>query len=153
MAKDILDEFRAASVGLDNLFSNFFSIQHQDNFPLHNIYRIGTNKFKLEFALAGYSKSDISISVKENLLTIQSASYPSNLFRGTERDEQFNKLDKEGNIILTIYHGITEKPFEKCFQLGDHIIVNNAEFKEGILTIDLEQQVPEEKKTKTITIK
>lgn len=151
MTTDALTAFRALSIGMDNLFSNIASTQNTTGFPPYNLYKIGENKFLIELALAGYQKEAIKITLKNGLLLIANTKEPSNLYK-----INYSLLaDRNENeeIVTVLHNGISSRWFKRSFQLAEGIIVKNAEFNEGILTIELEQPVPEEKKIKTISIK
>lgn len=158
MDNNTLNTFRALSIGMDSLFSNIAATQNTTGFPPYNLYRIGENKFLIELAIAGYLKEDIRITLKEGLLLIAAIQEPSNLFKGyvdpeDDRVLKYPEKTKDGETIYDLHSSISSKWFKRSFQLGEHIVVKSAEFKEGILTIQLEQIVPEEKKIKTISIK
>ena len=155
MTNDALNTFKALTIGMDNLFKNIAVTQHTTGFPPYNLYRIGENKFLIELALAGYLKEDINITLNDGLLLIAAIQEPSNLFKGyvVETDLYGYPKTKDGEPIYDLHNGISSKWFKRSFQLGENIVVKTAEFKEGILTIELEQLVPEEKKIKTISIK
>ena len=87
-------------------------------------------------ALAGFDKKDIEIEVAEGVLTVKSLK------------------DKEGATDdYTLYKGISQRNFTRKFTLADDIIVKGAELKNGMLTINLERIVPEEKKSQLIEVK
>lgn len=150
------------SIGLDKLFSEIEVAANINStgFPPYNIYRVGKDNFIIEIAIAGYLKEDISITQKECVLLISSIKEPSNLatFNWQEVTEPGSSLsykvrvDNNGNPVSELHKGITGKRFNRKFQLAEHVKVNEAIFNEGILTIYLEQVVPEEKKIKTIKI-
>ena len=134
----IWNDLRPFSVGFDNLF-NHFNL-HLDNtrtvnYPPYNINKIDDFNWNIEIALAGFGKKDIDVSTAENQLTIKSV-------------ESDDKDDKD-----TIHRGISKRQFTRSFTLADDVVVNGAELKDGMLVIDLEKIVPEEKKPKTIKIK
>ena len=89
--------------------------------------------------LAGFDKKDINIETKDNMLIIKS------------KTKTIDEKDAEemGGVI---YNGLAKKHFVRSFILGDHIKVNDTSFQNGLLTIDLERQVPEEKKPELIEI-
>ena len=129
----IWNDLRPFSVGFDNIFDHFnlhLENTRSVNYPPYNI-----NNWNIEIALAGFGKKDIDVSTAENQLTIKSI----------ESDE---KDDKD-----TIHRGISKRQFTRSFTLADDVVVNGAELKDGMLTIELEKIVPEEKKPKTIKIK
>lgn len=103
------------------------------SFPFYNIKREG-NKYQLEFAVAGYTISDIEIELDKNTLTVSS--------KGIQEDD-----DK-----LYSFRGFTKKAFKRQFTIDDSIKVENAELLNGILRIYLDKFVPEESKPKKINI-
>ena len=134
----IWNDLRPFSVGFDNIFDHFNL--HLDNtrtvnYPPYNINKIDDFNWNIEIALAGFGKKDIDISTAENQLTIKSV-------------ESDDKDEKD-----TIHRGISKRQFTRSFTLADDVVVNGAELKDGMLVIDLEKIVPEEKKPKTIKIK
>ena len=134
----IWNDLRPFSVGFDNIFDHFnlhLENTRSVNYPTYNINKIDDFNWNIEIALAGFGKKDIDVSTAENQLTIKSI----------ESDE---KDDKD-----TIHRGISKRQFTRSFTLADDVVVNGAELKDGMLTIELEKIVPEEKKPKTIKIK
>ena len=92
----------------------------------------------IEMALAGFNKKDIEVEYADNQLTIKS------IFEKDETDEEDN--------TTTVHRGISKRQFKKAFTLADEVVVNGAELKDGMLIVDLEKIVPEEKKPRTIKI-
>ena len=134
----IWNDLRPFSVGFDNIFDHFnlhLENTRSVNYPPYNINKIDDFNWNIEIALAGFGKKDIDVSTAENQLTIKSI----------ESDE---KDDKD-----TIHRGISKRQFTRSFTLADDVVVNGAELKDGMLTIELEKIVPEEKTPKTIKIK
>ena len=135
----IWNDLRPFSVGFDNIF-NHFNL-HLDNirtvnYPPYNINKLDDLNWNIEMALAGFGKKDIDISTANSQLTIKSV-------------VDKNKDETAG----TIHKGISKRQFTRTFTLADDVVVNGAELKDGMLVIDLEKIVPEEKKPKTIKIK
>ena len=85
-------------------------------------------------ALAGFSKEDISVELKENILSIRSD-------KKEEPDDEY-----------TVHRGISYRKFDRKFTLADDIVVNDAKLENGLLIVDLEQIVPEEKKPRLIEV-
>ena len=97
----------------NNFFDNFKTVS---TYPPYNI-RGNEDKGVIEMALAGFTKDDLNVEVKDNLLTI------------TGKKEKKARDD--------IWHkGISERNFAKRFQLHEHVIVDGADLKDGILTVD-----------------
>lgn len=89
-----------------------------DSYPPYNIEQIGESGFRITIALAGFSKQDIEISIEDNQLTI----------RGKQEDVPDRKY---------IYRGLATRQFIKTFILADGVEVQNAEFDNGLLHINL----------------
>jgi molecular chaperone IbpA len=129
------------SVGFDRFNDLFESLLNQtddrfDSYPPYNIEKRGENAYQITLAVAGFSESDLDITVKEDTLTI------SGKITQTEKDQAANYL----------HRGIASRAFERTFRLADHIRVEDASLKDGLLSIALVREVPEEKKPRMIPI-
>ena len=138
----IWNDLRPFSVGFDNLF-NHFNL-HLDNtrtvnYPPYNIVEVDNFNWKIEMALAGFGKKDINIEYANNLLTVESV-----------KDEDTKEVEENDGVL---FKGISKRQFKKSFTVADDVVINGAELKDGMLVIDLEKIVPEEKKPRTIKIK
>ena len=126
------------AVGFDRVFDNLQ--RYVDNnvtstgFPPYNIRKKGDYNYVIEMALAGFGKKDIEVEVSESNLSIRSVK------ENIEDDD-------------TIYRGISYRQFERKFTVADDVVVNSAALENGMLTIELERIVPEEKKPRIITVK
>ena len=141
----IFNTLRPFSIGFDDMFDQFESmlgngaLSMQSNYPPYNIRRTGKDKYSIEVALAGFNKKDVEVEFEDNLLTV--------------RTKQINKSD-DNNVDGEIIHkGISQRQFARSFTIADDVKVNDAELKDGLLTISCERIVPEHKKKKFIQIK
>ncbi len=107
-----------------------------DNYPPYNIYKLGDDNYKITMAVAGFTMDDLNIVLHEGELTVTGT--------GKERT-----ADEDVQIL---HHGIAARSFRKSFRLADYIQVTKAVMKDGLLTIELVREVPEEKKPRTIQI-
>ena len=128
-----------STVGFDRLFSLMDDIAGRNGngdvgYPPYNIESIGENAYRITMAVAGFSRDDISIEVKENLLTV------------------LGKKSEDSADAKILHRGIAERAFERRFQLADHVEVSGADLKDGLLHIDLVREVPEAMKPRTIAI-
>jgi molecular chaperone IbpA len=128
------------SIGFDRMFDSLMGNHPNQtspsSYPPYNIVKHDDDKFTIEIAVAGFSKDEIEIEFRENVLKIESKSRP-------EGDDEKEYLHK----------GISNKRFKKAFTLSDDVVVNGADMKDGILKIDMERIIPEEKKPRSIKIK
>ena len=139
----VWNSLRPFSVGFDSIFEEFdrmleSSDRYSSNYPPYNINKLSENDYKIEVALAGYSKDDIELELKENTLTV----------RNKNKEKVING---ENNGL--IHKGISTRQFERSFTLSEDIKVKNADLRNGLLNIELERIIPEEKKSRLIEIK
>ena len=138
----VWNSLRPFSVGFDSIFEEFDRMlesteRYSSNYPPYNIHKLNENDYKIEIALAGYSKDDIELELRENTLTV----------RNKKKEKVVNE---EGNGV--IHKGISTRHFERSFTISEDIKVKNAELKNGLLNIDLKRIIPEEKKSRLIEI-
>ena len=130
--------FSSLFVGFDRLFENMAQLsagsKSLPSYPPFNVVKDGDH-YIVEVALAGIDKKDLDVEVQENTLSI---SYDS-----SNKEESDNKL----------YRGIAQRSFRRQFSLSEDVEVTGAIFKNGLLQIDLERIIPEEKRPKQIKIK
>ena len=106
----------------------------QTNYPPYDLLKLDDYTYKLSVAVAGFSKDDIEVSVDNGTLII--------------KGEITDVLDAE-----VVHKGIAGRKFTRTFALGEFMEVTGAEMKDGMLHIDIDRIVPEEKKPKQIAIK
>ena len=128
-----------STVGFDRMFSlldNMAQPEGAPTYPPYNIERTGENAYRITMAVAGFAEEDISIEVKENALSV----------RG-------QKAEPEADAQREFLHqGIAARAFDRRFQLADHVEVKGASLENGLLHIDLEREIPEAMKARTIAI-
>ncbi len=105
-----------------------------DGYPPYNIERLGDNEYRITMAVAGFGKDEFNIEVKEQALVVSGEKKPD---------------DKER---VFLHRGIAARSFERRFQLADYVEVKGAEFKDGLLHIDLVRNLPERMKPRTIPV-
>ena len=130
------DRALGITVGFDSIFERLFGdterSERASGFPPYNIRKDAEEKYTIEMAVAGFSQEDLEVELKEGVLTIRSKS---------------EKEEKE-----YIHRGIARRAFSRSFTLSDDIVIKGADLVNGMLTIDLERIVPEEKKARLIEI-
>ena len=135
---DNFNQLTPYAVGFDRVFdrlNDYASHQTQStSFPPYNIRKDGDFNFEIEMALAGFGKKDIEVEVSDGTLSVRSVK------ENTEDDD-------------TVYRGISYRKFDRKFTIADDVVVNGAKLENGMLLIDLERVVPEEKKPRLIAVK
>jgi molecular chaperone IbpA len=126
------------AIGFDTLFEQlnrtFANSKSDSNYPPHNVVKIDDAHYVIELAVAGFAEDEINVELKDNILTVQG-----------------DQTRAEAGIEY-LYKGIGSRNFARTFPLAEHIEVRGATVKNGILSIALEQIVPEEDKPKKIAI-
>ena len=132
-----LQKMMGFSVGFDSIFDRFFDMDttRDSGYPPYNIRKINEAQYVIEIALAGFSKDDIEVEVTEGTLTVRSKKEEE-----TNGDESF------------VHKGIAKRSFLRSWTLSDDIIVKGADLKDGMLIINLEKVIPDEKKPRLIQI-
>ena len=134
-----LAQLNRALVGFDRMFDTFesrFANQLTNNYPPHNIVRQDQYNYYIEMAVAGFAKDEISVEVEGETITVKG-----------ER----HRVEEEQDVHY-IHRGLSARDFSRSFQMAEHMVVKGALIKDGILRIDLEFIVPEDKKPRLIDI-
>jgi len=127
------------AVGFDNMFDSLMRTTSQSNsgnYPPYNVLRHSDDEFSIELAVAGFGEDELEIELENSVLTIMG--------------EKSEKVSEEE--VSYLHQGISSRSFKRSFTLAEHIEVVDANIKNGILSVHLERQVPEEKKPKKIAI-
>ena len=103
-------------------------------YPPYNIERTDENAYRVDLAVAGFRPDELSIEVKENLLTVTG--------RRTANDE----------VRTYLHRGLAERNFVRRFQLADYVVVTDANLGDGLLSISLQRELPEALKPRQIPI-
>jgi len=133
---DLAPLFRS-SVGFDRLADMLDSVSQFDpgqTYPPYNIQRTDENHYQISLAVAGFAEKDLNIEVREGVLSVQ------------------GKRDGDAEKAHYLYQGIAGRSFERRFQLAENVEVRGARLENGLLHVELERLVPEEKKPRRVII-
>ena len=140
----VWNSLRPFSVGFDSMFDEFDRMLDSvdrghinTNYPPYNIRKVEEDNYKIEIALAGFSKEDIEVEIKDRTLTV----------RNKTKEKVINE---ESNRV--IHKGISTRQFERSFTIAEDIKVTEVELVNGLLSISLEKLIPEEKKPRLIKV-
>ena len=123
-----------STVGFDRMFDMLDQVADtSQGYPPYNIERLADNQYRITVAVAGFGDSDLNIEVRDGVLSVA----------GKRED-----VDKQSYL----HQGIAGRAFERRFQLAEHVEVKGAKLENGLLHVDLERVVPEEKKPRRIQI-
>jgi molecular chaperone IbpA len=128
--------YRRSTVGFDRLFDMLESGGSSaagDNYPPFDLERRSDDEYRITLAVAGFQRDEIDIVAQQNLLIVSGR-------RREDDDRQY------------IHRGIATRAFERRFGLADYVQVRNADLRDGILSIDLVREIPEEMKPRKVEI-
>lgn len=127
-----------ALVGFDRIFDDMerrYANSVSNNYPPYNIARLEENLYEIELAVTGFSKDEVSVTVEADKLVIAG--------QRTKDDDTTAEF---------LHRGLAFRDFERTFTLADHMKIRSAEIKNGVLTIRIEREIPEEMKPRVIDI-
>jgi molecular chaperone IbpA len=125
-------------IGFDRALDTWNHVQNVStatNYPPYNLIKVDDDSFVVELALAGFTKTDIDISVSDGKLIVKGET------KAEDNDSKF------------IHRGIASRKFTREWALGEYMEVKAAELKDGMLKIEIERILPEEKKPRQIKVK
>ncbi len=126
------------SVGFDRmqrLLDSAARVESSANtYPPYNIEHVGEDGYRISLAVAGFDEKDLDVTVIENTLVVS------------------GKLNEDAEDTTYLHRGIAGRAFERRFELADYIKVLDGSLVNGMLNIDLQREVPEEKKPRKIAI-
>ena len=133
-----IDALNRALIGFDTMFDTMerrFANQLSNSYPPHNIIKTGENQYEIQLAVTGFDKSEISVTVENTVLVIKGES------NTTEYDD-----------TQYLHRGLATRDFAREFPLAEHIEVEGAEIRNGMLIVKLIRNSPESAKPKIIDI-
>ena len=135
---DLTPLFRS-TVGFDRWNDLFDSAYRTDesalSYPPYNIEKLGEDRYRITMAVAGFAEGDLAVTVRDGLLVVT----------GKQAESQ-----EDG--VRYLHRGIATRAFERKFNLADHVRTTGARLADGVLRIDLEREVPEALKPRSIAI-
>lgn len=134
-----LTRFGRSLIGFEPTFRRLSTAEALDNggYPPYNLERISDQGYRITLAVAGFTLSELDITLADNKLTVAG-------------DTSVRKTTASGDWI---HKGIAERNFTRTFVLADHVVVTNAALENGLLTIELTREIPEALKPRKIAIK
>lgn len=132
---DFTPLFRS-SIGFDRLLNALEAasrVEVIDNWPPYDIAKLGEDDYRITMAVAGFAQDDLTITQEQNMLLVS----------GQKAGEDSGEY---------LHRGIAGRAFQRRFELADHVKVTGARLVDGLLTIDLKRELPEEMKPRRIEI-
>ena len=133
----IIDAAERYSVGLDDIFYRLHSYgmgSVNESYPPYNLVKESEVKWRIEMALAGWSKDEVEVSTESNVLLVRSKAAKS------KGEEEY------------MHRGVATRTFARGFNLSDDVEIGNVELNNGMLTIELRKIIPDHQKLKVYDI-
>jgi molecular chaperone IbpA len=129
--------YRRSTIGFDRLFEFLENANREqaDNYPPYDIEKLSEDRYRITLAVAGFSPDDIDITARQNLLTVT----------GRKAENR----NRDGSYV---HMGIATRAFERRFELADFVRVENADMKDGLLSIELLREIPDAMKPRKVQI-
>lgn len=122
---------------MERLLESAARTSQENGWPPYNIETTGENAYRIEIAVAGFKPDELTLEVKENLLTVTGKKAAN---------------DDTGPQKTYLHRGLAQRDFERRFQLADYVIVTDANLDNGLLSISLKRELPEALKPRRIEI-
>ena len=131
--------FGPFTVGFDKMAEQMAAVNKQigtviPNYPPYNIEQTGENTYVIEMAVAGFGKSDVEITIEDDVMSIKGA------VEGEDASKDF------------LHKGISSRNFERKYTIADQIEVKNATMLNGMLKVFLENIIPDHKKPRNVEV-
>jgi molecular chaperone IbpA len=136
-----IDALNRALIGFDTMFDQMerrYANSVPNNYPPHNILKTGDNQYEIQLAVTGFEKSEITVQVENNVLTVTG--------------EGAESIRHENPDVVYLHRGLATRDFAREFPLAEHIEVTGAEIRNGMLIVKLIRNVPESAKPRVIDI-
>ena len=124
---------RSWTVGFDQFFDRIESSQNNQTYPPHNVIKHSDNAFEIAIAVAGFKEEDLKVTLDKSQLKIEGN-------------------DSASSDVEYLHKGIGTRKFEKSFDLAEHVQVKGVTLANGVLSITLEREIPEELQPKVFDI-
>jgi len=128
-----------SSIGFERMLNTLEAasrIETIDNWPPYDIVKTSEDDYRIVMAVAGFSQDELTITQEQNML-----------FVAGQKDN-----GEDGQYLHHLHRGIAGRSFQRRFELADHVRVIGANLTDGLLTVDLKREVPEEMKPRRIEI-
>jgi molecular chaperone IbpA len=132
---DLNPLFRS-SIGFDRMLNALQAasrVESIDNWPPYDIAKSGEDNYRITMAVAGFSLDELEVTQEQNLLLVSGK-------KASDDNREY------------LHRGIASRAFQRRFELADHVKVTAASLFNGLLTIDLQREIPEEMKPRRIEI-
>ena len=121
----LMDRIVKNSIGMDDYFDRFWNQDTQSNYPPYNIVQVNNVESRLEIALAGFKKDEVSVYTEFGKLHVQ------------------GKKEESENVGEFVHKGLAQRSFTRIWTITDDTEIREVEFRDGLLVVRLGKIVPD----------
>ena len=122
---ELLEKIQRNSIGMDDYLNRFWDSPTTQNYPPYNIVQVNNVESRLEIALAGFKKDEVSVYTEFGKLYV-------------EGKKEESKVDGE-----FVHKGLAQRSFTRVWTISDDTEVRGVEFTDGLLLVQLGKIVPD----------
>ena len=122
---ELFEKISRNSIGMDDYLNKFWDEPTNSNYPPYNLIQVNNVESRLEIALAGFKKDEVSVYTEFGKLYV-------------EGKKEESKVDGE-----FVHKGLAQRSFTRVWTISDETLVKDVVFEDGLLTLKLGKIVPE----------
>ena len=123
---ELLEKIQRNSIGMDDYLNRFWDgVDTTSNYPPYNLVQVNNVESRLEIALAGFKKDEVSVYTEFGKLHVQ------------------GKKEESEDVGEFVYKGLASRSFDRVWTISDDHEVRDAEFRDGLLVVRLGKIVPD----------
>ena len=122
---ELFEKINRNSIGMDDYLNRFWDLDTSSNYPPYNIVQVNNVESRLEIALAGFSKDDVSVYTEFGKLYVE------------------GKKEESKDAGEFVHKGLAQRSFSRVWTLSDDTEIRNVRFTDGLLVVELGKIVPE----------
>ena len=123
---ELMEKITRNSIGMDDYLNRFWDgVDTTSNYPPYNLVQVNNVESRLEIALAGFKKDEVSVYTEFGKLHVQ------------------GKKEESEDVGEFVHKGLASRSFDRVWTISDDHEVRDAEFRDGLLVVRLGKIVPE----------
>ena len=122
---ELMEKITRNSIGMDEYLNRFWDDTTVSNYPPYNLVQVNNVESRLEIALAGFKKDEVSVFTEFGKLHVQ------------------GKKEESENVGEFFHKGLAQRSFNRVWSLTDDTEIRDVRFTDGLLVIELGKIVPE----------
>ena len=122
---DLFEKITKNSIGMDDYLNKFWDSPTTSNYPPYNLIEVNNVESRLEIALAGFKKDEVSVYTEFGKLYVE------------------GKKEESKDVGEFVHKGLAQRSFTRVWTISDDTEVRGVRFTDGLLVVELGKIVPE----------